>query len=315
MSGTLTAPESSSFVLAEPGNVVFQSNGNVLARFGNRLLYFIDRRGHKVTPETPPQIKDLRALIGATRRVVRGPGSGFALVGEAHVLLIRAGVVTEMPLPKIEGREVGKITSAIGDGRTFAVITEETDDSNGGPELWRSQDGLTWTEPVLLPIQGDVRALSEGPFGMLVVASYKGKTGKAIFAGANPGAVKHFTNKMPPLSVAVCGSTLDAWGAGQGMVVHFGALAATPEPGVAPEEVPVALELDLVGVPWLVTQRSVYRRAVEGTEARWKRLFERDKDPLVGIGFTPKGATVIDARGGFVHIEPHDIQHWHAATG
>jgi hypothetical protein len=294
--------------------VAFLPSGHALARFGDRLFYFVDGRAFPVTPETPGEVTDLPALVRATRHVVRGPGSGFALVGEGHVFLLRAGVVSTMQLPRLEGRAVGKIRAALGDGRTFAVVTDETDDSNGGPELWRSQDGVSWSEPVLLPIQGEVRSLSEGPFGMLVVASFKGRTGKAIFAGASPGAVKHFTSKMPPLKVALCGSTLDAWGAGRGAVVHFGALAATSEPGVAPEETPVAMELDLVGVPWLVTERSVYRRVVEGAEAQWNRLLQRkeDRPPLVAIGFTPGGAQVIDARGGFVRVEPHDIDHWHA---
>jgi hypothetical protein len=82
---------------------------------------------------------------------------------------------------------------------------------------------------------------------------------------------------------------------------------------VTPEEVevnepPAAMELDLVGVPWLVTPCAVLRRHVDGGEARWRAYHRREpaRPPLVGIGFTPRGAKVMDAEGNAVLITPHD---------
>ena len=78
------------------------------------------------------------------------------------------------------------------------------------------------------------------------------------------------------------------------------------------QDVPVAMALDMVGVPWLVTERAVLRRHVEGHEGVWKAYHKREanKPPFVGIGFTPDGATALDARGGGVELEPHDIAQW-----
>ena len=75
--------------------------------------------------------------------------------------------------------------------------------------------------------------------------------------------------------------------------------------------------LDLVGVPWLVTERAVLRRHVESNTAVWKPYYKRAEGlaPLVGVGFTPDGASVIDAYGGMVHIEPHDILSWRRVSG
>jgi hypothetical protein len=61
----------------------------------------------------------------------------------------------------------------------------------------------------------------------------------------------------------------------------------------------------------------VYRRHTDGGETSWKRYYEREagRPPLVGIGFTPRGATVFDAAAGIVNIEPHDIATWRQKTG
>jgi eukaryotic-like serine/threonine-protein kinase len=70
--------------------------------------------------------------------------------------------------------------------------------------------------------------------------------------------------------------------------------------------------LDVVGVPWLVTERAVLRRHVDQASAAWKVYYERDasRPPLVAIGFTPDGALVLDAAGSTVHLEPHDVDAW-----
>lgn len=294
---------------AQPGGVVFQPDGKVLARFGDRLIYFVSGEPHKVgVPD------NLRDTVRLSRWLVRGPGGGFALIGPTHVLLVKAGRMVPMPLPvRASGGEVGEIQTVIGDGRVFGVVTAETDDSNGGPELWRSADGAGWSTPTLLPLGGDAHALADGPFGMLVVGSRKGTRGRALFLGLDEQTTVFASgvNDKPALRVAVCAATRESWAAGEGIVVRLDRGAATIEKVEALEK-PVAMALDLVGIPWLVTEHAVLRRHVENNEGVWRAYYRRDpaRPPLVAIGFTPQGASVLDARGGGVEIEPRDVAGW-----
>ena len=310
------APAAAAAVPAEPGGVVFQPDGRVLARFGERLVYFVEDEPRKVGVPA-----ELRREVAASRWLVRGPGGGFALVGPRHVLLIRGGRFTAMPLPKpSSGAEVGEIQAVVGDGRVFGVVTAETDDSNGGPELWRSTDGSSWSAPTLLPLGGDAHAIAYGPFGFLVVGSRRGTRGRALFLGLDEqtSVFAAGVNDKGPLSVAVCSAARASWGAGAGIVLRCERGAATNEPcepgdasgGAAPA--PVAAGLDVVGVPWLVLPHAVLRRHVDATEASWKVYYRRgvEKPPLCAIGFTPDGARVLDARGNMVAIEPLDIDAW-----
>ena len=298
---------------ANPGSVVFQPDGKVLARFGDRLIYFVSNEPHKVgVPDA------LRDTVRLSRWLVRGPGGGFALVGPTHVLLVKAGRMTQMPLPKrADGGEVGPIQAVIGDGRVFGVVTEETDDSNGGPELWRSTDGSAWSAPTLLPLGGDAHALADGPFGMLVVGSRKGTRGRAVFLGLDEQTSVFTTgvNDKPALRVALCGAGREMWAGGEGVIVRIERGGAVPEK-VESSDAPAAMALDLVGVPWLVTTHAVLRRHVIGNEGVWRAYHRRDssRPPLVGIGFTPNGARVLDARGASVEIEPHDVASWAARS-
>jgi len=246
--------------------------------------------------------------------VVRGPGMGIALVGPTHVLLIRRGQYEVMPLPRREsGGEIGPIVAVVGDGRTFGVVTEETADSNGGPELWRSADGSSFSGPTILPLSGEARALSSGPFGTLVVGAWRGQRARALWLGLDDHAQVFTTgvNDKTPLTVAVSGAMREAWAAGEGLVLRF-------EPkGVASErvdvrEAPVAMGLDLVGVPWLVTSRSVLRRYVRDGVPEWVVMTTRREPapPFIGVGFSAEGARVMDALGGGVRIVPGDIDEW-----
>jgi hypothetical protein len=297
-----------------PGNLVFQPDGKLLARFGERLVYFVDGKPHKVTvPE------ELRGAIGSSRWVARGPGGGYALIGAKHVILIRGGRMFPMPLPRRpDGGAVGEIQAVIGSSHLFGVVTAETDDSNGGPEFWRSSDGKSWTGPTLLPLGGDVHALAEGPYGMLVVGSRRASKARAIFLGLDEQITMFAAgvNDKAPLVTAVAGGERECWASCSGMVLRFDKGAASTENFDAPGA-PTAMGLDLVGVPWLVTERAVLRRHVESSTAVWKAYYKRTEGlaPLVGIGFTPDGASVIDARGGLVHIEPHDIASWRKVSG
>jgi len=296
---------------ARPGGVVFQPDGKILAQFGERLVYFVGQEPHKVSVDAP-----LAARVRAARWVVRGPGGGFAIVGPRDVLLVRGGRIAPMALPvRVAGGDVGEIQSVIGDGRVFGIVTSETDDSNGGAEFWRSVDGHGWFPPTVLPLNGDVHALADGPFGLLAVGSKGGKRGRALFVGFD-GQTTVYTagvSDKPALVAAVCGAARESWGAGAGVVLRFDRGAVASE-RVDATDVPAAMALDVVGVPWLVTERAVLRRHLEGGDGVWKAYVRRaeDRPPFVGIGFTPQGARVLDARGGVVEIEPVDIGDWRA---
>jgi hypothetical protein len=292
-----------------PGNVVFQPDGKLLARLGDRLVYFVDGEPHKVSVAD-----DFRGDVGASRWVVRGPAGGFAVIGPSRIVLIRGGRMTSMPLPsRSTGGEVGEIQAVIGDGRVFGVVTAETDDGNGGPELWKSADGSSWSGPSVLPLGGDAHAIATGPYGMLVVGSRKGTRGRAMFLGLDEHTTV-FTagvNDRPRLDVAVASAGRECWAAGVGILLRFDRGLATTERAEM-NGAPTAMGLDVVGVPWLVTERGVLRRQVEANTGVW-RVYHRRADALpalVGIGFTLDGAVVVDERGGIVEIEPHDVAMW-----
>jgi hypothetical protein len=244
---------------------------------------------------------------------------GIALVGPQHVTLLRRGRFERMPLPAREGGgEVGEIQAVVGDGRVFGVVTAETDDSSGGPELWRSADGAAWSGPTLLPLGGDAHALAYGPFGLLVAGSCLNRRGdrkaRALFLSLDEQTqvfAAGVTDK-PALTVAVAGAAREMWAAGARILLRFDPPGGSTQEAVEGEERPVAMGLDLVGVPWLVTERAVLRRydGGGGGGAVWKRLCARDDGaaaPFMAIGFTGEGARVLDARGGGVLVVPEDV--------
>ncbi len=307
IAGTETPVREATSAPMTPGCVVFQPDGKVLARVGKRLLYFVQDVPHKVRVHP-----DFQPLVDASRWITRGPGAGFALVGPGHVLLVRGGNLIHMPLP---GGLPGAISAVVGDGRVFGVVTEATEES-GGPELWISTDGATWLGPEALPLNGVARAVAYGPFGYLVVGAM-GKRGRALSLRLD-GQVIVYTKEVqqrPPLLVAVCGADREAWGAGEGYVLRFDRGVASPEP-VEVAGTPVALGLDPVGVPWLVTERAVLRRHVEGGLAGFRTYYARPPEApaLLAIGFTPEGARVLDASGGTVHLTPRDSESWRATA-
>jgi serine/threonine protein kinase len=303
------------------GGAVFQPDGKVLVRFGERLIYMVGDRAHKVA--VPAEWKP---LVGSSRWLVRGPGGGFGLVGARHVVLVRGGVFSAMKLPaRLGGGEVGAIQAVVEGGPVFGVVTAETDES-GGPELWTSNDGLAWSHPTILPLGGDTRSACCGPYGFLVVGARRSARGRALFLGFD-GQASVYTagvNEMPPLSVALTSATREAWGAGAGFVLGFDRSGVTSE-AVDYQGEPVAMGLDLVGIPWLVCERAVLRRHSVTTGASlspgsptpqsgpvWRTYYRRDPaaPPLVAIGFTPEGARVLDARGGGANIVPRDLELW-----
>src|SRR5262249_33545246 len=154
-----------------------------------------------------------------------------------------------------------------------------------------------WSGPLILPLGGDAHAIVSGPLGHYVVGSRRGKKARALSLGYDQ-RVHVFTsvNDRPPLLVAVAGPEGEAWAAGGGGArgLEPGGGAEEAPPIVATSGPPVAMGLDLDGVPWLLLSRAVLRRRGGGAPS-WTVLYERglEAPPLAAIGFTPGGARVV----------------------
>jgi hypothetical protein len=223
-----------------------------------------------------------------------------------------------VPLPtRASGGEVGRIEAALGDGNTIVIVTNEIGEE-GGPELWRLTGETTWSEPLVLSIQGRVNALASGPYGVLAVGeSESGTHARAVFIEEDgEGApITRGVKDKPPLRVAVCGPGRTAWGAGDGFVLAFDKGPAVVE-AVEANDRPTAMGLDPVGVPWLVTSSTVMRRGSHGGSVVWRALYRSDAGapPFVGLGFTPEGARAIDVQGGGVLVCPDDQGSWKSTS-
>jgi serine/threonine protein kinase len=288
-----------------PGDVVFLPGQWGFCRLGDKVFCFSQTEpSFFEVPVPAPR----RRLVAESRWLCRGPGKGIALVGPAHVLLLPESDFELLPLPRRpRGGEVGPIQAVIGDGRVFGVVTAETDDSNGGPELWLSAGRGAWKGPVILPLGGDVHAVVSGPAGIVAVGSRNGKRARAFLLGHDrQNRVFTDVNDNPPLVVAAAGAEGESWAAGAGGVVRLdgGGASAEPFQGAGP---PVAMGLDHDGIPWLLRERTVTRRVGGGTPMWWA-LTERHAaaPPFVAIGFTSEGVRVVDARGGGLLIQPQD---------
>lgn len=302
-------PEMAGLAPAAPGGVVFLPGAWGFARFGERVFCFAHAEPRFMEVPVP---REHRAALGASRWLVRGPTGGVAFIGQEHALLLPRTTLVPGALPAREG-EIGPIQAAVGDGRTFGVVTAETDDSNGGPELWLSRDGASFGAPIILPLGGDVHALAPGPLGMLVVGGRRGARGRALLLGYDRQAqvITAGVNERPPLHAAVAGVEGEFWTAGAGFVLRVDRGGASEESVEwaleAPAGAPVAMGLDLAGIPWLVTDRAVLRR--HGANAPvWRAYYTRPDGapPLVAIGFTTAGVRVFDALGGGALLQPED---------
>jgi eukaryotic-like serine/threonine-protein kinase len=302
------APEGAALPPLEPGNVAFQPDGRALACFGDRLFHLWDERATPVplSPEDAP-------VLAATRHVVRLPFGGFALVGPRHIRLVRPGRVSAVPMPsRPDGRPVGAIVAAFGEAYAFGVVT--ADAGEGGPEMWLFGSGSLWGEPIALPGLGRVNAVASTPYGFLAVGEASaGPRAYAVFA-SEFGQVSVYLRGLrdkPPLAAALASADRVAWAAGEGCVLAIDRGSVTVE-NVAVAARPVAMGLDPLGLPWLVTPRAVMRRSTHGEGPAWRLFYEQDagEPPLVGIGFTASGARVVDAQGGGALLRPLDVEAW-----
>ncbi|MEO7094261.1 MAG: protein kinase [Polyangiales bacterium] len=304
-----------------PGVVAFQADGKVLAASGDRLFFFVEDQPYVVVPDAAARARIAEALFACHVGEL-----GYAIVGPRAIQFLRAGRWRSLDLPKrADGGEVGDIQAGLGARGRLAVITAETEASEGGPELWRTS-GSHWVGPLAIPLNGDVHAMAEGPWGMLLVGSKGGKRARASFLGPD-GATNVYAQGVgntPALLVAACGNERDAWAASESRIFRFDRSAAEVE-HVDLGERPVQMALDLVGIPWLVSERRVLRREAPaghtplstGGISPWRVLHRREESSprFVAIGFTPEGARVLDEAGGSVRIFPSDVGRWRAPDG
>jgi serine/threonine protein kinase len=291
----------SATVRIEPGSVVFLPDDKRLLKIGPRLLYFVGDRPHSVAVPA-----DLADTVAQSRWLVRGPGRGFALVGTSHVLFIRGTEFVGLPLPvRASGGGVGEIQAVVEGGDLFGIVTAETEEANGGPELWLTINGTDWETPILLPLGGDPLAIAHGPYGFLVTGARGGRYARALFQPFGMHAMVYSTgvNKHPPLRRALAGATREMWAAAKGIVLSL-ERGSVSEERVDDDGEPVAMALDLVGVPWLVTETAVLRRHVQSGAAAWKEYYRRapGRARLVAIGFSREGACVVDEDANGVRI-------------
>lgn len=295
-----------------PGNVAFQSDGRALARLGGRLYHASDLAIGQV--QTTPEEAE---VIATTTHVVRGPVSGYALVGPAHVRLVRPGQIIPISLPDRKT----PIESAIGDGHMFGIVTGATPgDEDSLPELWTLTADETWAAPIPLPLGGRVLAMSSGPYGLLVVgANAKGTRARALFMnhdGQTAVYAAGVTDKTP-LYAALAGVDRSSWAAGEGFVLRLDRGLVAVE-NVEAKDRPVAMGFDPVGLPWLVTSTRVLRRHADDNNKSpiWRSYYELEGNapPFVAIAFSGDGVRVMDARGGGVRIAPRDIGGWRSTS-
>ena len=294
---------------AERGGAVFQPDGKILARFGENLVYVIGDRAHRVLVPA-----DAVVDVRTSRWLCRGPGGGFAMVGEGHILGVRQGKFERLPFPRRPGgEEVGDIQAVTDAAGTFGVVTGEADD-RGGPELWTWSSG-GWEEPTVLPLNGDAHAIALGPYGYLVVGSRRGLKARSLqltFDG-QATVVTSGVNERSPLRTCVCGAGREAWAAGDDYLLSIqrGHVVAEEVDMALPLR-PVAMALDPGGVPWLLGERGLLRRHVDSGVPRWVPYYSRAEGaaPIIGFGFTRSGCRLFDALGGGALVIPHDTSNW-----
>ena len=295
-----------------PGRLGFQPDGKVLAASRSRVVFFIDRQPYLASSPTGVSADEHRAQLAQVERVHYVGDLGYALVSPRAILLLRAGQWARLSPPARADRTVGPITASLSHRGRLVVVTAETDDGDGGVEVWTSTDGARWEGPSTVPVGGDVHAIAEGPYGMVLVGG-QGRRGRAAFLAPDGMVNVYALAKITPLSLVVHGAEREAWGASDSaQIVRFDRSVAELE--VTLPEQPVALALDLVGVPWVLTATTVFRRELAAGRPTFRALETRvGRPPYVGLAFTPEGAHVLDADGGFTHLEPSDVDTWRKA--
>jgi len=146
--------------------------------------------------------------------------------------------------------------------------------------------------------------------GLFVVGGKRGGTGRALQLGHDEicRILTQRLRKRPPLLVAAPAVGKECWAAGEDCIVRLDADNVEAESAQS-FGVPIAMALDMIGIPWLLTSDKVLRRHGGGTTTEWVVYHERasGKPPFVAIGFTAEGAHVLDEGGNMTLLVPHDI--------
>ncbi len=286
---------------------VFQPDGRALGLFGHQLVSIIHGEAGivGVKPEITP-------LLASTKWIVRGPISGFALVGTQHILLIGRGpepILMNLPKSR-DGKTLGPIVAAVGDGRMFGVMTANSEEDEENLELWVSENGVSWTEPFEVPLGGTVHAMANGISGLFVVGGRRNGTARALHLGHDEicRILTQKLRKRPTLLVATPSVGKECWAAGEDCIVRLDPEMVEAE-NAQSFGIPIAMALDLIGIPWLLTADKLLRRHGGGSVTEWVLYYERetDKPPFVALGFTCEGVHVLDAGGNTTLVVPHDI--------
>ena len=276
------------------GAALVQADGKILARIGRRLIYFVDDKPNAVT-----LLKELVPLVAQTQWIVPGPSGGFALLGPRHFIHFSRGRANLVPLPVRVG-EMGAVVSAVTTNGELCIVTAETPASDGGPELHRTRDGVTWDPPERVDVMnGSVRAVASVEGGVVLVgASANGKYDRVAVA------LRDGARRVCPPAVSELGA-LEVVAVGPfGEVVAAGAFFVAKitrdervRVALPNEDAPRAICIDRVGAIYLATSHALLRG---GTSGGFEIIHRRDPSlpSYVAIGVTDHGVCAVDAAGG-----------------
>ena len=302
--------------------VAHYPDGTAVARAPQGLVLLRERRAHSVKL---PADERLPAILSSAIRMLHVDHFGCAIVSPAGLAFVRSNAVSVLDPPRVPGRAVGEIVSVHRYGGRLAVVTDETDDTEGAAELWWTADATRWSEPVAVVLNGGrAQASSEGAYGTLVVGTREkgGKVSACAAFAANTGTSISYAKGLgaiPGLTAALSGAEHDSWAAAGATVVRCsrGAVTAETVEGTPEGQDSWAeLGLDLIGAPWLLTERAMFRREVHEQKVSWTCVHVRPAGSagFVSIYFTPEGAFALDREFNTVHVVPNDIACWSART-
>jgi serine/threonine protein kinase len=282
-----------------PDGVLFQPDGKVLVRFGERLFYFID--GQPIEVAVP---RALHELVATSRWLRRGPGGGYLLGGARHLLHLRGGTFNPLPLPL----EPGAIeVQAVLQEDPLRVLARGP--RPGLSNVWNFHDSR-WQMAGEVPLDGTVvGACQEGQALRLIEATPGVLWGWRVPEVGRPERVERWAQEEAcSMALVAPGET---WIAGAGWARRL-------EGGNEPERldtslVPVALARDPAGDLWALTPREILRRDRGGSGWRCEHRVATTQPALVALGFSARGLAVLHEAGGFWRREPPEPDAWRGA--